>query len=75
MGGFEGIERRSGGGTCLEHSGHMQKLKDLRADVEESKQDIKKVCGKLDSIKTYIMTLLGGLAVTLALQLLQMFGK
>ncbi len=66
---YAGGERRSNP-HCLEHSGQMQKLKDLRADVEESKSDIKRVCGKLDAMKTYIITTLVGVVASLAMQII-----
>lgn len=52
---------------CLHHSGFESDIRQLRSQGEAT-------CRKLDSIKMYLITMLGGLAVSLFLQVAKLMG-
>ena len=57
--------------VCKEHAGFRADIDNLKKDIAENKDVIKEVSDKLDAIKTYLMTLFGGITVAIVLLLLQ----
>ncbi len=62
---MEGAERRQMP-QCMEHSGIAKQLEIIERDTKSN-------CKKLDAIKMWIVTLLGGMVVSLILQIVAKF--
>ena len=60
---YEGEERRTSGGRCMDHSGLMARLKTIE---DASKAN----CKKLDSLKMWIIASLGTVVASLVMQIL-----
>ncbi len=66
---YDGSERRSNP-HCMEHSGIIQQLKNIEDGTRENKSISQANCKKLDAIKTWIMITLGGMVVSLTMQVI-----
>ena len=63
---YKGTDRRA---QCLEHSGMIEKLTAIEKEATENKIISRENCKKLDSIKLWLIGLLGAVVVQLAIQL------
>ena len=60
------VDRR----ICTAHSGIEKDIERILGDVNDIKKFAREICKKQDAIKTYIMTLLGSVAVSVILLLM-----